>query len=912
MLGSLLVSLGLESGQFKSGLSAAEKEMRSSAKRIEAIGSKMATLGRNMSLGITLPLAAIGVATFKAASDFQELESAFDATFGGMSASVRKWAVETGDAMGRSTQEIQESALSFQQLFSKAFDTEKAAEMSKQFAVLTQDLASFKNLSNEVAQQKLFSGLVGESEPLRAVGVLLSENAVKAKAMALGIASAKGEMSEQAKVTARAAIIMEQLSTAQGDVIRTSGSAANQIKTAKAAFDELQVVIGTKLLPALTPLITKVAELLGAFGRLPSGVQTGILAIAGIAAAMGPLLIVIGGITRALGPMVAAVKVAAATSTAAGVATGTLSASLALLRVRLIAALAVMGPYALAIAAIAGVVYILTTRNTAAAKATGEYAKQADALAKIQAKVADATDKVSTATGKARAEAIANARALQQETRQYLANAQAALIAAEAKASQQRAEARYELSRLPVNSGAGGGPDRLNGVLQRQTRPVIEANANVKQAENNIIEARKEILRLQSIIDSAAPPAVADVGTGADGKGKRGGGSGPSAAEITSRFNDELANYAQQTLSARQRMAKSADEAAEYEMRGVELARVRTIEGIKAEKDYSAVQKARLIDAVENLADFERQGIEFQRQMEIERELADMAQVRFDTGRDLLANEYDMAETQAERKRLALEILALEHEYRRNQLEMVINSKTAGDAEKKRAAAILASLGDVQAGERASVSRGNETSVERYIREINKTPAQINEAIDEIKIRGLENLNDQLVDAVVNFKSLGDVAKNVLKSILADLLRLQIQKSILGPLSKLLGLAGPSSASIGSASSGIGKGASSFGSLFGGPRANGGPVSAGKVYLTGERGPELAIAGRSGSVVSNSDLKSMLGGATTVHIVPSKYFDVVVDGRADRRVAVGAPGIATAAASGVQSNLRQSQARSLP
>src|SRR3546814_12993333 len=84
--------------------------------------------------------------------------------------------------------------------------------------LLTQDLASFKNLSNDVAQQKIFSGLIGEAEPLRSVGVLLSAQATEAKAAAMGLEQVNGQYTEGAKVQARAALIMEQLKDAHGDV----------------------------------------------------------------------------------------------------------------------------------------------------------------------------------------------------------------------------------------------------------------------------------------------------------------------------------------------------------------------------------------------------------------------------------------------------------------------------------------------------------------------------------------------------------------------------------------------------------------------------------------------------------------------------------------------------------------------
>jgi hypothetical protein len=220
-------------------------------------------------VGVALVAAGIGNVIFdfgkksvQAAIDAEEMGSAFNVVFGNMAGDVRKWAEETGNALGRSTQEIMRGTLAFQELFGKALDPAQAAEMSKQFAVLTQDLASFKNLSNEVAQQKLFAGLVGEAEPLRAVGVFLNEAAVQAKAAELGLAGVNGALTDQEKIVARAAIIQEQLALAQGDVERTSGSTANQIKTMNAAVEELQVAVGQRLLPQLTPLITVTAELI--------------------------------------------------------------------------------------------------------------------------------------------------------------------------------------------------------------------------------------------------------------------------------------------------------------------------------------------------------------------------------------------------------------------------------------------------------------------------------------------------------------------------------------------------------------------------------------------------------------------------------------------------------------------------
>ncbi len=81
------------------------------------------------------------------------------------------------------------------------------------------------------------------------------------------------------------------------------------------------------------------------------------------------------------------------------------------------------------------------------------------------------------------------------------------------------------------------------------------------------------------------------------------------------------------------------------------------------------------------------------------------------------------------------------------------------------------------------------------------------------------------------------------------------------------------------------------GGSYGGARAAGGPVSGGRSYLVGERGPELFQPGRSGRIVAND----RMGGMSRVQIVPSAYFDVIVDGRAAR---VAAPMAGRAALTG--------------
>lgn len=308
-LGDAILHLRTDDSKLDAGLNAAKGKADDVAAKFEATGARMQEAGKTLSLAVTLPLAAFGVQAGQAASDAEELQSAFNQTFGSMAGNMNAWAVETGDAMGRSTQEMQRAANMFGIFFNQAAPTKAAAaDMSKQFSILAQDLASFYNVDPGTAMEKLRAGLSGEAEPLRDFGVFLNEAAVGAKAMELGLAASTKELSEQDKIMARAALIMESTANAQGDVARTSGSTANQVRAAKAAYEELQVTVGTKLLPVVTPLISMVASLLNWFTQLPQPVQTGVVAFAALGAVLGPAMIGIGALVSGMGSVIVAAR----------------------------------------------------------------------------------------------------------------------------------------------------------------------------------------------------------------------------------------------------------------------------------------------------------------------------------------------------------------------------------------------------------------------------------------------------------------------------------------------------------------------------------------------------------------------------------------------------------------------------
>src|SRR3990172_1181647 len=187
-----------------------------------------------------------------AASDMNETLSKSKVIFGGSAEAVEDFGNTAAKSMGISKQAAIEASATFGNLFvGLDLGQQKAADMSKGIVTLAGDLASFNNLDPTVVLEKLRSGLAGEAEPLRSVGVFLSETKVKAKAAELGLAGAHGELSDGAKVLARYQLILEETTTAQGDFARTADGAANSQRILNAEFEDSKALLGEKLLPTV-------------------------------------------------------------------------------------------------------------------------------------------------------------------------------------------------------------------------------------------------------------------------------------------------------------------------------------------------------------------------------------------------------------------------------------------------------------------------------------------------------------------------------------------------------------------------------------------------------------------------------------------------------------------------------------
>jgi hypothetical protein len=203
--------------------------------------------------------------SIEAASNLEESTSKAQVVFGSFFDDIEAFASTAPQALGLANSQALEFTGTFGNLFvALGLSQSAAAELAPEIVQLGADLASFNNLEVTEALDKLRAGLVGEAEPLRALGVNLTAATVNAKALELGLAATSGEITEAAKVQARYALILEQTATAQGDFARTADGIANRQRTLAGEFENTRAAVGEALLPAFEQLLDIAPQLISA------------------------------------------------------------------------------------------------------------------------------------------------------------------------------------------------------------------------------------------------------------------------------------------------------------------------------------------------------------------------------------------------------------------------------------------------------------------------------------------------------------------------------------------------------------------------------------------------------------------------------------------------------------------------
>lgn len=251
-VGAVDFELLLNSNPFNKGLKTATNTIKGSG-----IENSLKNIGKMALAAFSVKaIVDFGKECINLGSDLTEVQNVVDVTFGNLNTEVNKFAESAIDKFGLG-QTVTKKYVGTFGAMSKAFgfSNQEALAMSETLTGLAGDVASFYNLSSDEAYTKLKSVFTGETETLKDLGVVMTQNALDQYALANGYGKTTANMSEQEKVALRYKFVLDKLSLANGDFARTSDSWANQTRVLSLRFNELKATLGQGFINIFTPIV---------------------------------------------------------------------------------------------------------------------------------------------------------------------------------------------------------------------------------------------------------------------------------------------------------------------------------------------------------------------------------------------------------------------------------------------------------------------------------------------------------------------------------------------------------------------------------------------------------------------------------------------------------------------------------
>ena len=250
-VGSVYLGLNINTGNINRQIRGAANNATSIAKSAFSGVAKTITaaLGTAAVVGFTKDCIKLG-------SNLAEVQNVVDTAFKTMNADVNKFAKNAMTNFGLSELSAKKYMGVFGQMSSAMGFAEKSSlEMAKNVTALTGDVASFYNLSSDEAYNKLKSIWTGETETLKELGVILTQTNLDQYALNNGFGKTTAKMTEQEKVMLRYQYVMDSLSNASGDFIKTQDSWANQTRILSLRFEQLKATLGQSFIALFTPIV---------------------------------------------------------------------------------------------------------------------------------------------------------------------------------------------------------------------------------------------------------------------------------------------------------------------------------------------------------------------------------------------------------------------------------------------------------------------------------------------------------------------------------------------------------------------------------------------------------------------------------------------------------------------------------
>lgn len=204
----------------------------------------------------TVALVKFGKEAIGVASDLAEVDNVVSKAFGNMRNEMDDLSASSIKNLGMSRLMAYQTGSTFMSMGKSMLDSsENAKNMALSLTKLTANMASFFNVSQDLASIALKSIYTGETETLKQYGVVMTEVNLKQFAQEQGIKKAYAAMTQSEKVMLRYQYVMSQLSYIGDDFIDTQDSWANQTRILSEQWKEFLGIVGNGLIAVLTPVV---------------------------------------------------------------------------------------------------------------------------------------------------------------------------------------------------------------------------------------------------------------------------------------------------------------------------------------------------------------------------------------------------------------------------------------------------------------------------------------------------------------------------------------------------------------------------------------------------------------------------------------------------------------------------------
>lgn len=224
---------------------------------LEQIGSKIKSLAGTIGLAFGVKeLINFGKRSVDAASDLAEAQNVVDTAFGEMSYKMEQFASTALDVYGISELTAKNMGSTYMAMAKgMGVATDAASDMAVTLTGRLSDIMSFYNKTQSEVDTIGRALITGETEPLKAIGVVMTQTNLSAYAMAQGFSKTYTEMSSNEQLLVRYKYFLEQTSLAQGDFAKTSEGWANQTRLLSERINEFMTNLGGLIINTFTPAL---------------------------------------------------------------------------------------------------------------------------------------------------------------------------------------------------------------------------------------------------------------------------------------------------------------------------------------------------------------------------------------------------------------------------------------------------------------------------------------------------------------------------------------------------------------------------------------------------------------------------------------------------------------------------------